>query len=70
MGSNMTPCPFCKEKVKNAFPVVCEYTDGTWGLTHFCEIEEDEVRVAIVISGKTREDVVCRWNRRAKKIDK
>ena len=61
----LKPCPYCG--VNDAFIHNYNIEDSRWCLDHYCGHDEDELSIVINIYGKSREEVIERWNRRAKR---
>lgn len=59
----MRKCPFC-DAVIDPDSVDLHYNEllAEWILTHFCGREESDITVSVAIYGKTKQEVIDRWN--------
>ena len=64
--NEMKRCPCCGAKVVAKFPYLM-YLDkgGLWTFSHHCDHEPDDLTVGISVWGKTKEEIIERWNIRA-----
>ena len=60
MTDKLKPCPFCGED--NTFIGV--NFRGAW-LDHHCKRDKDKPSIATTVYGKSKEEVIKMWNRRA-----
>ena len=64
--TKLKPCPFCGSVEE---PFIIEYgprNDRRWNLDHYCPHDEDDrITMVINIYGKSRDEVIERWNGRA-----
>lgn len=60
----LKPCPFCGSKDE---PFIMKFDNGKeWNLSHYCGRDENsEITIVINVWGKSRDEVIERWNRRA-----
>ena len=57
----MRVCPFCRRTVKAEYPDLHYIEEkDIYIFTHFCELNEPSVSVTII--GKTKEEVIAKWN--------
>lgn len=58
----MRVCPFCKKSVHADYPYIHYMEEKDIHIfTHFCEIGEPN-SVCISVVGKTKEEVIAKWN--------
>ena len=64
--NEMKRCPFCGAEVEEQFPYFY-FHEGMeeWVFSHYCPHEGETLAVSISLWGKTREEVIERWNARA-----
>lgn len=59
-------CPFCnKNDEDNKYFTSISQKDDCWSLTHFCRELKDELYCCITVYGKSEEEVIELWNKRA-----
>jgi hypothetical protein len=60
-------CPFCgkNDEDNEYFTSISEQSKDCWSITHFCREVKDELYCCITVYGKTKEEVIELWNRRA-----
>lgn len=61
--TELKSCPFCG-KVEDV-RVVHQMSDGTWVFSHPCGKEDGELTIFVSVYGRTKGEVIERWNRRA-----
>lgn len=65
----MKPCPFCGAHVdKDHFVYGVTYNSimDLWVFDHICHYDDNhDLDVTMTVYGKTKEEVIERWNRRA-----
>lgn len=65
----MKHCPFCKKKIDPDHPAYgVQYNKlcNKWIFDHYCHISEDDLDIVVTVYGNTKEEVIERWNNRAK----
>lgn len=65
--SKMKPCPICGKEIDADSPCYgVHYNDimDKWVFDHWCS-DEEPTSVWLSVNGKTKEEVIERWNRRA-----
>ena len=60
--TELKPCPFCG-KVEDEHSVHTR-NDGSWVFSHPCDRDDGELTIFISVYGKTKEELINRWNRR------
>lgn len=65
----MKHCPFCKKAIDPdhiAYGVRYNELCGKWIFDHFCHLSDADLDVVITVYGNTKQEVIERWNTRAK----
>lgn len=57
------PCPFCGKSVDECWILRHKY--GDWSFNHHCGKADEELTIFISVYGKTKEELIERWNSRA-----
>ena len=63
----MNPCPICGKKIDAEHPITGPHYNESinkWVFDHWCD-NENPTAMWISVSGKTKQEVIERWNRRA-----
>ncbi len=64
--SEMKRCPICGKEVADEYRLMVFIEErGVWYFSHYCDHEVNELSVSIGVWGKTRAEVIERWNHRA-----
>lgn len=62
MKNELKPCPYCGAEILHDSGTITNLGINGWVINHYCDPSIGELTVSISVYGKTKEEVINRWN--------